>query len=488
MRRTWLSSAALVFGTACSGGGGADNVVAPPVNTPPAVSSVSVVLQTTQLITGTSTTAAAELRAANGTVLSGRTVSWSSSAATVATVDGAGTITAVSAGTTTISAVSEGRTGTATLTVLPVPVASISVSGASELTPGATTPLAATLRAANGTELQGRSVVWGTSNPSVATVSAAGLVTGIAPGTTTISANSEGQTGTLRLNVRSPVVSVTLAGASRVKVGDTYQYSVTARTSDGSTVTRPVSWSTANPGAGTFTASGLLTPASAGTITIVATIDGVAWEATVTAYDWLSISSSSIVFTTLPSDNQISNRFGSAEYPELTFACSDGNFFVWIDTERFVTENGLVAFSFDGGTPVSQTWLEFDSFSALGKSGTNATLKSFALQMSGARLFTFAFGEFRGSTKVVSYRVTGLATRLTPLLNACPGNSIQSVVSDALRAVAMRTPVSIALPSPELEQLRRERAAAGESTRVPSIEAGASASRGEEMRATRRRP
>ncbi len=402
MKRIWMFVAALTLGTACGGGGGADNPVAP-VDVPPAVASVTVVLSSTQIVAGTGTTASAELRAANGAALSGRSVTWSSSSPSVATVDGGGVITAVSAGPTIISATSEGKTGTALL------------------------------------------------------------------------------------EVRSAIASVTLLGANRVKVGDSYQYSVTARASDGSTVTRPVAWGTANPGAGSFTPEGLFTPASAGPITIVTTIDGAAWEATVTAYDWVSLSTSGSLFVTLPSDNQITTQYGSSEYPELTFACSStGSFVAWVSTERFVTANGIVAFSFDGSTPIVQTWLEFNSFSALGKTGTNASVKSFAIQVAGARHFAFAFGEFRGSTHGVSFRVTGLAPRLTPLLNACPGNSMQSAVSDALSAMASMQS-SMQLPSPELVQLRRERAKARASTQVPSLGAGGAAVQVGELRTTRRK-
>jgi hypothetical protein len=59
----------------------------------------------------------ATLRDASGNVLSGRTVTWTSSALSVATVSGSGLVTALLAGTTTITATSEGQSGTATLTV-----------------------------------------------------------------------------------------------------------------------------------------------------------------------------------------------------------------------------------------------------------------------------------------------------------------------------------------------------------------------------------
>ncbi len=444
--------------------------------TPPPVASVTVTLAQASVVAGTITSASATLRSSNGSPLDGRVVAWTSSNTSVAAVDASGRVTTVAPGTTSISATSEGQTGSATLTVLPVPVATVSISGASSLTPGATAQLSATIRDVNGAMLTDRTVVWGTSNSSIATVSATGLVSAVAPGTASISASSEGRTGTLVIQVRSAVTSVTLTGTARVKVGDSYQYSVTARTSDGNTISRPVSWSTTNPSAGTFTPAGLFTPAGTGTITIVATIDGVAWESPITAYDWLSLSGNGIVFTTLPSDNQISNQFGSSEYPELTFVCSStGSFVAWVATDRFVTASGTVAFSFDGGTPVAETWLEFDNFSSLGKTGTNASVKSFAFQVAGSRLFTFAFGEFRGSAKAVSFRVSGLGPRLTPLLEACPGNNLQSVLADAFIGASSTMPSSIAELSTELEQLRRDRARALPDTNVPML-TGANAS------------
>ena len=60
---------------------------------------------------------AATLEDANGITLTGRTVTWTSSNASFATVSSSGLATGVAAGTATITATSEGRSGTATLTV-----------------------------------------------------------------------------------------------------------------------------------------------------------------------------------------------------------------------------------------------------------------------------------------------------------------------------------------------------------------------------------
>src|SRR5207248_4646611 len=103
-----------------------------------------------------------------------------------------------------------------------VPVASVTVSPtAAGVTVGATTQLTATPKDANGTALSGRVVTWATSNAAAATVSASGLVTGVAAGSATITATSEGQSGTAAVTVTNvPVASVTVSPAvASVPVG-----------------------------------------------------------------------------------------------------------------------------------------------------------------------------------------------------------------------------------------------------------------------------
>jgi uncharacterized protein YjdB len=124
----------------------------------------------------------ATLSDARGDPLLGRTVTWSSSNAAVATVDGTGLVTGVGAGgPVTVTAASEGRSGTASITVTPAPVASVSVSRATAtIIAGFTEPLTATAKDAHGNALPGRAVVWSSSDPAIATVSAAEVVTRIA--------------------------------------------------------------------------------------------------------------------------------------------------------------------------------------------------------------------------------------------------------------------------------------------------------------------
>src|SRR2546422_11412273 len=103
------------------------------------------------------------------------------------------------------TATSEGMRGSATMVVAPVATATVSITpGGAHLPVGGTMQLAVTLRDANGNMLTGRTVEWASSEPTVATASASGLVTDMADdgGTATITATSGGKSGSSNLTVR----------------------------------------------------------------------------------------------------------------------------------------------------------------------------------------------------------------------------------------------------------------------------------------------
>src|SRR5207249_3886647 len=125
-----------------------------------------------------------------------------------------------------------GITGTAILSVTDVSVASVAVSPASlTMSMGSTQQLSAVVKDANGNVLTGRTVTWTTSSSAVATVSASGLVTGVAAGTATITATSEGKSGTASVTVANvPVASVTISpSAPNLYVAGTTQLTATPK-------------------------------------------------------------------------------------------------------------------------------------------------------------------------------------------------------------------------------------------------------------------
>jgi hypothetical protein len=88
-----------------------------PAPGPVAVASVSVALSAASITIAQTAQATATLKDANGNALTGQTVSWTSSAPSVASVTAAGVATALGAGTATITATAGGVSGTAVLTV-----------------------------------------------------------------------------------------------------------------------------------------------------------------------------------------------------------------------------------------------------------------------------------------------------------------------------------------------------------------------------------
>lgn len=268
----------------------------PPPPPPPApVATVTVTPSTTSVAPGATTQLTVTLRDANGNVLTGRTVAWTTSAAAVATVSGTGVVTGVAAGSATITATSEGRSGGATVTVAnagpaaPAPVASVSVTPATlAIVEGSTGQLTATPRDANGNALTGRTVTWSTGSAAVATVSATGVVTGVSAGTATITATSEGRSGSAVVTVTAPApapvasVSVTPSTLS-LTTGGTGQLTATPRDASGNALAgRAVAWTTSNAGVATVSASGVVTAVAPGSATITATSEGRSGSAAVT--------------------------------------------------------------------------------------------------------------------------------------------------------------------------------------------------------------
>jgi len=271
--------------TATQSGGTLASTAAVTISNVP-VASVTVSPAAASLTAGATTQLTATPKDANGTALSGRVVTWATSNAAAATASANGLVTGVATGSATIIATSEGQSGTSALTVTNAPVASVTVSpAAATVTVGTTTQLTATPKDANGTALSGRAVTWATSNAAIATVSASGLVTGVAAGSATITATSEGQSGTSAITVSNvPVASVTVSPtAAGVTVGATTQLTATPKDANGTALSgRVVTWGTSNAVVATVSASGLVTGVAAGAATITATSDGQSGTAAMT--------------------------------------------------------------------------------------------------------------------------------------------------------------------------------------------------------------
>src|SRR5216117_1925917 len=251
-----------------------------------AVASVTVSPATASVTAGQTAQLTATPQDASGNPLTGRVVTWASSNTAIATVNGSGLVTAVAAGPATITATSEGQSGSAALTVTTVPVASVVVSPATASRQvGQTVQLTATPQDASGTALTGRVVTWGSSNTAIATVNGSGLVTAVAAGPATITATSEGQSGSAALTVTTvPVASVVVSPATASRqVGQTVQLTATPQDASGTALTgRVVTWASSNTAIATVNGSGLVAAVAAGPATITATSEGKSGTAAIT--------------------------------------------------------------------------------------------------------------------------------------------------------------------------------------------------------------
>lgn len=168
-----------------------------------------------------------------------KTVTYSSSNTKVATVNSSGKITAVGGGTATITAKAGGKTATCKVTVT-VPQTGIAVSGSSSRSVGIGSTLTLKVAKVPSDATDSYSTTWTSANTSIATVSSKGVVTGVAPGETTITAKQNNWTVTYKITVTETATE----SSTDAEESSTEETSVTETSTEEtslSTTTEPVS-------------------------------------------------------------------------------------------------------------------------------------------------------------------------------------------------------------------------------------------------------
>jgi uncharacterized protein YjdB len=211
---------------------------------------------------------------ANGNPVAGASVTWSTDDAGIASVDGSGNGLAIANGTTRIVATSGTVAGSALVTVEQVADAVTLVPGTLVLAAvGATSPLTATAADANGNPLAGPAFSWSSDDPSVVTVSQAGLVTAVAPGSTLVRASAGGASDFTNVSV-VPQVSQVVATPDSLRftaLGDSAGASAQGFDANGNPVPgAPILWSSTSPGVASVDADGMVTAVGPGAAGIVA--------------------------------------------------------------------------------------------------------------------------------------------------------------------------------------------------------------------------
>ncbi len=228
-------------------------------------------------------------------------VTWASSAQNIATMgtsagENYGLATGVAAGTTQVSATLGAITAETTLTVSTASLSTIVVTPVSStVTVGLARQFVATANYSDGRSFDiSRSVVWASGDTSVATTNANGLLdsgqaTGLAAGTTQITATFASVSGSASLNVISGTLTsilVTPANSS-LSVGLNRQYTATGVYSNGTSenLTSMVTWTSSDntialPNANMQSTSGSVAGLKAGAVQMRASLGAVSAEAT----------------------------------------------------------------------------------------------------------------------------------------------------------------------------------------------------------------
>lgn len=216
-------------------------------------------------------------------------VTWSSSNTPVATIAG-GIVSGLSGGTTAISAVFDGVTGTTGLTVTQAKLTSLTVTPSNPLlVVGANQQFTTTGTFSDGSTQNMTSVVtWSSSLTNAATISSTGMATGQGAGTTTISATYGAVSASTNLSVSAAsLVSLAITPATdAIPPGVSQQFLATGTYSDGTVqkVTSMARWASSNAGAATVgngATSGLVAGVSAGWTRISALLNSVIASAVV---------------------------------------------------------------------------------------------------------------------------------------------------------------------------------------------------------------
>jgi len=211
-----------------------------------------------------------------GLPLEGPSLQWTSSNADVASVSSDGVVTAVGPGTATITARSgEVRGSTEVVVAQVAALLEPEVDGVELWALGDTLRLGATVRDPGGAPIAAASVVWLSADTSVATVSADGLLTAVANGSTEVLGLSGAAVGIVGVAVVQRAVAIEPSAGTLVlvSIGETATVSVTATDAGGAELENvSPTWVSSDPAVATVE-GGVVTAVANGVALVVASVD-----------------------------------------------------------------------------------------------------------------------------------------------------------------------------------------------------------------------
>lgn len=211
---------------------------------------------------------------------------------------------------------------------------------------GATATAKAVAKDNHGNIVSGVVATWQSSNQAAATVSSAGIVTAVAPGSANIRATINNVSGSVPVTVVAPTptvgsvatVSVTL-DSTTLTVPNVSQARATLRDSSGNMISGTVQWSSRNTAVATVSTDGAVRAVTAGSAQIVGTAaDGAHGVATLTVNSTVTATTVGAVAVTLGSS---SIAIGATTQATAKVYDTNGNLLTG-KTVSWTTSNGSV--------------------------------------------------------------------------------------------------------------------------------------------------
>lgn len=167
-----------------------------------------------------------------------------------------------------------------------------------ELLIGESETITVSIRDANGVQITGQDITFRSANAQIATVSAAGVVEGLNPGTTTIDLISDGVTGQIAVSVSELSIVLNVL-STQIPAGRAVSMAATTVNSLGNPLPQEVIWSSEDASIATITTRGLVEGIREGNTSIMVSAAGMRSDSVIsititppiasTTGDWLAL-------------------------------------------------------------------------------------------------------------------------------------------------------------------------------------------------------
>ena len=366
-------------------------------------------------------------------------INWSTSVPGIATVNAIGGVSGVGAGQVQIVASAGGIQGQAALTVQPVPVGVLTVSPTiASVAVGLTTQLVPAATDVNGSTIISPSVTWTSSDTTKAKVSSSGLVTGIATGNVTITAQSGGKSTTAAITVVSDISFVNMSpGTAKLVVAQTTHATATVAVVNGANTA--VTFSSSNPAVATVTglgATATITAVAAGTANIIATSTV---DTTKTGTLRLTVYQYALAFTAQPS----TSAAGASISPAVMVSIRDGTGALVAGATNSIS---LTISSNPGNSTIGGT----TTVAAVGGVATFSSVfltkvaSGYTLQAGGTNLepalsgtFNITFGAASQLAFSAQPTTNFVGTSITPAMSVLVEDAYGNLVTNAVNPISM---------------------------------------------------